>query len=129
EGNNFDTAHNRSTVWSPLLQTLYKLPATRGDQVRFALTRTYRAPSLNALIPHRFTQINNSQTSPDNIGNPDLKPELALGVDAAWEHYWAEGALLSISGSARNIDNNTRDQIGFDGSRWVSRPQNTGHAS
>jgi outer membrane receptor for ferrienterochelin and colicin len=128
EGNTFDTVHNHSTVLSPLFQTLYKLPDTKGDQLRLAVTRTYKAPDLQSLIPHRFTQANNSPTQPDFTGNPNVKPELALGVDAAWEHYWAEGALLSVSGSMRNIDNNTRNQVGFDGSRWVARPVNTGHA-
>jgi outer membrane receptor protein involved in Fe transport len=111
-----------------LFQTLYKLPNTKGDQLRFALTRTYRAPAVQSLIPHRFNSANNNQTDPDSIGNPNLKPELALGVDAGWEHYWSEGALVSVSASARNIDNNTRNQTVFDGSRWVSLPMNTGHA-
>jgi outer membrane receptor protein involved in Fe transport len=128
EGNTFATAHNRSTVWSPLFQTLYKIPNTKGDQLRFALTRTYRAPGLQSLIPHRFNSVNNTQTDPDSTGNPNLKPELALGVDAAWEHHWSEGALVSVSASARSIDNNTRNQTIYDGSRWVSRPVNTGHA-
>jgi outer membrane receptor protein involved in Fe transport len=128
EGNTFATAHNRSTVLSPLFQTLYKLPNTKGDQLRFALTRTYRAPVVQTLLPRRFTSVNNNQTDPDSIGNPNLKPELALGVDAGWEHYWSEGALVSVSASARNIDNNTRNQTVFDGSRWVSRLVNTGHA-
>jgi outer membrane receptor for ferrienterochelin and colicins len=128
EGNTFATVHNRSTVFSPLFQTLYKLPDTKGDQLRFALTRTYRAIPVQALLPHRFKSVNNNPTDPDTIGNPNLKPELALGVDAAWEHYWAEGALVSLSGSARNIDNNMRSQTSFDGNRWVSRRMNTGHA-
>jgi outer membrane receptor for ferrienterochelin and colicins len=128
EGNTFATVHNRSTVWSPLFQTLYKLPDTKGDQLRLALTRTYKAPDLQSLIPHRFTSVNNDQTQPDNTGNPALQPELALGIDAAYEHYWAEGALLSAAVSARDIDNNTRAQTVFDGSRWVARPVNTGHA-
>jgi outer membrane receptor protein involved in Fe transport len=128
EGNTFATVHNFSSVWSPLFQTLYKLPDTKGDQVRLALTRTYKAPDLQSLIPHRFTSVNNDQTQPDHTGNPDQKPELALGIDAAYEHYWAEGALLSAAVSARDIDNNTREQTVFDGSRWVARPVNTGHA-
>jgi outer membrane receptor protein involved in Fe transport len=128
EGNTFDTVHNRSTVFSPLFQTLYKLPDTKGDQLRFALTRTYKAPELQSLIPHRFTSVNNDQTQPDNTGNPNLKPELALGIDAAYEHYWAEGALLSAAVSARNIDDNIRAQTVFDGRRWVARPVNTGRA-
>jgi outer membrane receptor protein involved in Fe transport len=128
EGNTFTTVHNRSTVFSPLFQTLYKLPDTKGDQLRLALTRTYRAPGLQSLIPHRFNSVNNNQTDPDSTGNPDLKPELALGLDAAWEHYWREGALVSVSASARNIDNNTRNRTVFDGGRWVSLPVNTGSA-
>jgi outer membrane receptor for ferrienterochelin and colicins len=128
EGNTFATVHNRSTVFSPLFQTLYKLPDTKGDQLRFALTRTYKAPDLQSLIPHRFTSVNNDQTQPDNTGNPNLKPELALGIDAAYEHYWAEGALLSAAVSARNIDDNIRAQTVFDGRRWVARPVNTGSA-
>jgi len=128
EGNTFSAVRNRSTVFSPLFQTLYKLPNTKGDQLRFALTRTYRAPAVQSLIPHRFSSVNNSQTDPDSIGNPDLRPELALGVDVGWEHYWSEGALVSVSASARNIDNSTRIQTVFDGSRWVSLPMNTGSA-
>ncbi len=128
EGNTFATAHSRSTVWSPLMQTLYKLPDTKGDQVRLAVTRTYKAPGLQSLIPHRFTTVNNSQTEPDYIGNPNLKPELALGIDASYEHYWAEGALLSASVSSRRIDDYTRNQVLFDGTRWVSTPSNAGQA-
>jgi outer membrane receptor for ferrienterochelin and colicins len=128
EGNTFADADNRSSVFSPLFQTLYKLPNTKGDQLRFALNRTYRAPTVQSLIPHRFTSANNSQTDPDSIGNPDLRPELALGVDGGWEHYWSEGALVSVSASARNIDNSTRNQTVFDGNRWVSLPMNTGRA-
>jgi outer membrane receptor protein involved in Fe transport len=128
EGNTFADADNRSSVFSPLLQTLYKLPNSKGDQLRFAINRTYRAPAVQSLIPHRFTSANNSQTNPDSIGNPDLRPELALGVEGGWEHYWSQGALVSVSASARDIDNSTRNQTVFDGNRWVSLPVNTGRA-
>jgi outer membrane receptor protein involved in Fe transport len=83
---------------------------------------------VQSLIPHRFNSANNNQANPDSIGNPNLKPELALGVDAGWEHYWSEGALVSVSASARYIDNSTSSQTVFDGSRWVSLPMNTGRA-
>lgn len=128
EGNTFDTAHSRSSVWSPLFQTLWKLPGTKADQLRFAVTRTYKAPDLQSLIPHRFTSVNNSQVAPDFQGNPNLKPELALGMDASYEHYWGQGALLSVSASMRRIEDNTRNMIEFDDGRWVSRPMNVGKA-
>jgi outer membrane receptor for ferrienterochelin and colicins len=127
-GNTFDKVNNRSSVLSPVAQTLYKLPGTKGDQVRLAVTRTYKAPGLQTLIPHRFTSVNNSQTEPDSIGNPNLKPELALGIDASYEHYWAEGALLSASVSTRRISDYTRNLVIFDGARWVSTPSNNGDA-
>jgi outer membrane receptor protein involved in Fe transport len=48
-GNTFDTAESRTSVWSPLFQTLYKLPGTKADQVRFAVTRTCKAPGSNSV--------------------------------------------------------------------------------
>jgi outer membrane receptor for ferrienterochelin and colicins len=128
EGNTFATAESRSSVWSPLLQTLWKLPGTKGDQVRFAVTRTYKAPGLQSLVPHRYSSVNNSQVAPDSQGNPNLKPELALGFDASYEHYWGEGGLLSVSTSMRRIDDYTRYLTVFEDARWVALPMNAGRA-
>jgi outer membrane receptor protein involved in Fe transport len=127
-GNTYAEVKNSSSVLSPVAQTLYKLPGTKGDQLRLAVTRTYKAPNQQQIIPHRFTSVNNSQTEPDSIGNPYLKPELALGIDASYEHYWAEGALLSASVSSRRITDYTRNMVVFDGARWVSTPTNNGNA-
>ena len=127
-GNTFPVGRSSSSVWSPVMQTLFKIPDTKGDQVRFAVTRTYKAPSFQQLIPRRQTSIDNRSTDPDFAGNPDLKPELALGLDASYEHYWAEGALFSVSGSVRRIDDYTRYLVNFDGARWVAMPMNAGRA-
>ncbi len=127
EGNTFDTTTARSSVWSPLAQTLYKLPGSR-DQLRLALTRTYKAPSASSLIPRRFTTPNNSQTDPDFRGNPDLKPELATGLDASYEHYWAGKALLSAGASMRRIRDYTRQGLLLENGRWIQTPVNDGSA-
>jgi outer membrane receptor protein involved in Fe transport len=128
EGNTFDTAHTRSSVWSPLMQTLYKLPGTKADQVRLALTRTYKAPDVQSLIPHRFLSLNNSSTEPDFMGNPDLKPELARGIDASYEHFFGEGGMLSASVSSRQIKDFTRQMVVLRDGRWVGMPFNYGDA-
>lgn len=128
-GESFDAVRQRTSVWSPLLQTLWKLPSTRGDQVRLALTRTYKAQPASSLIPRRNTSTNNSQLDPDREGNPNLKPELALGIDASYEHYWAQGALLSARASARRIDGYTRQGLLLLDERWVSTPVNDGRAN
>lgn len=128
-GNTFVTGRSSSNVWSPVMQTLWKIPGTKGDQVRFAVTRTYKAPSFQQLIPRRQTSVDNRSTDPDYAGNPDLQPELALGFDAAYEHYWAEGALFSVSASTRRIDGYIRHLVDFDGARWVAMPMNAGRAT
>jgi outer membrane receptor protein involved in Fe transport len=128
DGNTFATAHSRSKVWSPLFQTLYKLPGTKGDQLRFAVSRTYKAPGLLALMPLRFKSGNNTQTNADYIGNPNLRPELALGFDAGYERHLAQGALLSASVSERRIDDYIRNVLTLDGDRWTSSPVNAGKA-
>jgi len=124
EGNTFGSADASSSVWSPIMQTLYKIPGRKGDQLRLALTRTYKAPGLQSLSTRRITSENNSPTETDFQGNPNLKPELAFGIDAAYEHYWAEGALVSISASSRKISDFTRILVYFDGARWVATPGN-----
>ncbi|TXF96146.1 TonB-dependent receptor plug domain-containing protein [Massilia arenae] len=127
EGNTFETSTNRASVFSPLAQTLYKIPDSR-DQVRLALTRTFKAPSASNLIPRRFTTPNNSQTDPDFRGNPDLQPELATGIDAAYEHWWADKALLSASVSVRRIEDYTRQGLILEDGRWIQTPVNDGDA-
>jgi len=124
EGNTFGEADASSSVWSPVLQTLYKIPGRKGDQLRLAITRTYKAPGLQSLSPRRITSENNSVNVLDYQGNPNLKPELAFGIDAAWEHYWAEGALLSVSASSRRISDFTRTLVFFEDGRWVAMPSN-----
>jgi len=131
-GNTFSKGQASSNVWSPIMQTLYKFPAkgkNGGDQIRLALTRTYKAPSVGSLTPRRQISENNSATEPDYRGNPNLKPELAFGIDAAYEHYWAEGALVSVSVSSRKITDFTRNLVYFDGERWIVTPSNQDSAT
>lgn len=127
-GDGFAPVRSRYRVFSPLAQTVWKVPGTKGDQLRFALTRTYRAPPLSQLVPTLFYQSFNTELSPDNVGNPALRPELATGVDAAWEHYFATGGLVSVSASSRAIRDFIRNTVTFDRARWISAPINQGDA-
>lgn len=128
-GSDFGSVDSNSSVLSPLFQTLYKLGEKKKDQVRFGLTRTYKAPNVGDLIPRRFTSNNNTATTPDFMGNPDLKPELAWGLDLAYEHFLGEGGgLLTASTYARRIDDVTRRRVDFIDGAYVSRPVNAGNA-
>lgn len=130
-GDAVEATRVRSSVLSPIVQSLVKFPAPEGkgsDQLRLALSRTYKAPDLGAIVPTRAEWENNSATDADYQGNPALRPELAWGLDAAWEHYWAEGAMFSVSGALRRIDDYTGNRIYFDGLRWIFTPVNDGRA-
>ena len=128
-GAGYAPVDNKPSVWSPLFQTLWKIPGSKSDQVRLGLTRTYKAPGVGSLIPRRFSSNNNSQTSPDQQGNPLLKPELAWGLDLAYEHYLDGGGLLTASTFVRRIDDITRNQVSLVDGLWVSMPVNDGVAN
>jgi len=129
DGTDIASFTSRSGVWTPVFQTLYKVPGSKGDQWRLGLTRTYKAPSLFRLSPRRNRSANNSKTELDSQGNPLLRPETAVGLDLAYEHYWADGALISASASGRAISDYTRQDAFTDtGGRQVLRPINDGKA-
>lgn len=128
-GDNVDDVSVNTSVLSPIFQTLYKIPGEHAGQLRLAVTRTFKAPNTWQLTARRWKAAENKQDSPDSSGNPNLKPELALGVDAAYEYYWAEGALLSVSASMRRIDGVIRnDLLEERPNYWVSFPNNIGDA-
>ncbi|RSZ59284.1 TonB-dependent receptor [Massilia atriviolacea] len=123
---------NNSSVWSPVLHSVWRIPGFEKDQIRASLTQSYRAPQLNDLIAvPSYSQLN-SATRPDRTGNPNLKPELAQGIDLAYEHYLGKGGILSASGFIRKIDNLMRRELTLrdtpDGPRWLSSPSNIGSA-
>jgi outer membrane receptor for ferrienterochelin and colicins len=123
---------NTSRVWSPVLHTVWRIPGHEKDQIRAALTQSYRAPSLNDLIATPSFSTDNQATRPDRTGNPNLKPELAKGLDVAYEHYLGRSGIVSASAFVRDIDNlmrrETTQRQTSAGLRWVSSPINIGHA-
>ncbi|MGW8394987.1 TonB-dependent receptor plug domain-containing protein [Pseudoduganella sp. HUAS MS19] len=124
---NTPSVRQRSAIVSPVLGWMRKLP---GDtQLRLGASRTYKAPNMLDLIPRRFTSDNNnSPTNPDTQGNPALRPELAWGLDAGIDYYFAKDSLLSANIYARDIDNVILSTLYHDGGRWVSMPDNHGGA-
>ncbi|MFC0136271.1 hypothetical protein CR105_24925 [Massilia eurypsychrophila] len=121
--------HNRSGVWSPVLQTVWKLPGTAKDQLRLGVSRTYKAPTTPSLIPRRYTANNdNGPTNPDRQGNPQLRPELAWGLDAAYEHYFSKSGMISASAFVRRIDDVTVERLYQESGVWIASPVNDGKA-
>ncbi len=133
--------HNTSQVLSPLLHAIYRLEEGGRDQIRASLTRSYRAPTLQNIaarpsINSRFPAAGaNTASSPDRAGNPDIRPELATGLDLAFERYLDGGGVLSAGVFHRRIHDLIRNQTQLETVSWsavpryVSRPQNVGNAT
>lgn len=128
-GNLVAQVHNRSGVWSPIVQAVWKLPDTEKDQVRGGIARTYKAPTTQQLIPRRYIANNNTATTPDFQGNPELKPELAWGLDLAYEHYFSGGGVFSVSAFARRIDSVILQSLSNVNGTFITQPANEGKAA
>ena len=129
---------NTSAVLTPMLHLAYKLNAAGKDLVRASLTRSYKAPDIATLLARPtpnglYADLSQSNTvlAPDSVGNPALRPELATGLDMAYEKYLASGGLLSVGVFYREISDLvrgvTRLQTSPDYStapRWVSQAIN-----
>lgn len=117
-----DAIRNVSSVLTPLWHLNYKLdpgPDNKGrDLIRGSITRSYKAPDMGTLlarpaISNLFPLLDpltglpqrNEELSPDRAGNPNLKPELATGLDIAYEKYLSGGGLISIGGFHRSVNN------------------------
>ena len=149
-GNNGSNAgspvDNRSSVWTPLLHAVWKFGENSRDQVRASLTRSYRSPNLNDMIAR--PNINSQYACPDNalcgpnvvnypdrMGNPELKPEVARGLELAYENYLSKGGIISANFFYRRIQDLIRNEAQLETvswasvPRWVSRPRNIGDAT
>ena len=129
--------NNNSTVVTPLWHLNYKLDPKGRDMIRASLTRSYKAPELTALLSRPslsslFTNTDqpNTALSPDREGNPSLRPELATGLDVAFEKYLDGGGMFSVGVFHRNVGNLIRNVTTLESvawasvPRWVSRPTN-----
>jgi iron complex outermembrane receptor protein len=102
---------NRNSVFTPLLHAMWRPNPESRDQVRMSLTRSFKTPTMPTLLARRtYTRDDNSATNADVSGNPNLKPEVATGLDVAIERYLPQGGVLSASAFHRRVQNLIRNQ-------------------
>ncbi|MBU3647208.1 MAG: TonB-dependent receptor [Limnohabitans sp.] len=121
---------NRNSVFTPLLHAMWRPNPDSRDQVRMSLTRSFKTPTMPTLLARRtYTRDTNSATNPDVSGNPNLKPEVATGLDVAVERYLPQGGVLSASAFHRRVQNLIRNvTLQEPSGRWLSSPQNISEA-
>lgn len=130
-----------SKVTTPVLHLNFKPDPKGRDLVRASLTRSYKAPDVQQLINRPTINTNypvsgpNTQTAPDRVGNPLLKPELATGLDIAYESYLPAGGLVSVGVFHRRITGLIRNGLALETvnwstqQRWVAKPINLSQAT
>ncbi|MGM9515889.1 TonB-dependent receptor plug domain-containing protein [Roseateles sp. DB2] len=127
-GNVLDAVHSRSSALSPTAQLLWRLPDTRGDQVRLSVAHTFKTPTARELIPRRWVVNQNSATSPNFQGNPNLRPEEAWGLDLGYERHLRGDAFLGVNVFARRIRSVVLNRVQFVDGAWMEVPVNSGNA-
>jgi iron complex outermembrane receptor protein len=133
---------NHSQVLSPLLHVNFKPDAKGRDVVRASITRSYKAPDLYAMLArptlnsiYPLPNQGNDSVAADRVGNPLLRPELATGLDLAYERYFSGGGMFSIGVFHRRVKDLVRNITTLENPawatvpRWVSRPENMSRAS
>lgn len=128
-GTSLDAVRSTSAATSPTAQLLWKLPDTQGDQLRMTVAHTFKAPTAKELIPRRWVVNYNSATTPNFQGNPELRPESAVGVDLGYERYLRDGAFLGVNAFARHIRRVMLTTVSYTDGSWVETPVNRGNAS
>jgi outer membrane receptor for ferrienterochelin and colicins len=129
EGSAIQRVDSQSAVLSPIVQLVWRLPSSKDDQLRFGLSRTYKAPTVEQLNPRRHVANDNTPTTPDTQGNPALKPELAWGADLSFEHYLPGSAgMFSASAFGRSVRDVIVQDVNLVDGVWTSRPVNGYHA-
>lgn len=123
------TLNSAATVVTPLWHLNYKFDPKGRDLIRASLTRSYKAPELTALMGRPSINANypvggpNPEISPDSVGNPGLRPELATGLDVAFEKYLPGGGLVSVSLFHRRITGLIRNAVSQRTVAWSSQPR------
>ena len=131
----------RSRVVSPLAHLRFRLDPKGRDLLRASLTRSFRAPDPVQLIERPAisgsypVDGHNTALAPDRVGNAQLQPELATGVELAFERYFARGGVASVAAFYRRINGLIRadpvleqDVPWSPVSRYVARPRNLDRA-
>jgi iron complex outermembrane receptor protein len=121
---------NESSVLSPLAHVTYKFNPKSRDMIRASLTRSYKAPGLNTLLARpqingafTNTSLTNTPLAPDRMGNPDLTPELATGIDIAYENYLTNDGIFSVGIFHRKLTNVVRNVTELRSVSWATAPR------
>ena len=124
---NADQASQRVDFWQPSLHT--RTPISETAQWRLNIARVTRQPSVWDLLDRTVpSQGANSVTNADQVGNPNLRPEVTQTFDVGLEQRLAGQGQAGVSLFMRQTDDVIATQTFEQNGRWVDQRQNIGSA-
>ncbi|MBE9055011.1 TonB-dependent siderophore receptor [Sphaerospermopsis sp. LEGE 08334] len=114
------------TVFNPSLH--YKYLVTPTTVFRTSLARTVRRPKFDDLIPFRDSK-DGTLLKPDNVGNPNLKPETSLGIETGIEQSWGNNTgAFGVNAFYRSVNDKIENEINLnpENNRFEQSPRNVG---
>ena len=124
---NATASNNAWTFFQPSLHA--RTPLSENLQIRANIARLTRTPALtdvvNRIVPSQGV---NSANNPDFNGNPNLKPESTISLDAGFEQRLAPQGVWGGSLFVRSVSDVVARPISDVSGRWVQSPTNVGGA-
>jgi outer membrane receptor protein involved in Fe transport len=113
--------------WQPSLHT--RTPITETAQWRMNIARVTRQPSVWDLLDRAVpSQGDNSPTNPDQLGNPNLRPEVTQTFDIGVEQRLPGQGQAGLSLFMRRTGDVIATELFEQSGQWVSQRQNIGSA-
>ncbi|WMW81667.1 TonB-dependent receptor [Undibacterium cyanobacteriorum] len=113
---------------SPIFQTRWRPHKDAQDQFRLALARTFKNPDQSQLLADSLSFFGQDPQRPYSVSNPNLRPEIAWGLDTTFEHFGENELNYSLSHYFKSVKNLIRDQVFFENNRWQQQSINSGDA-
>ena len=124
---NDDTARRTLDFWQPSLHT--RTPLSETAQWRVNIARTTRQPSVWDLLDRNVpSQGDNSAINADQLGNPQLRPEVTQTFDLGVEQRLPGQGQRGLTLFVRQVDDVIATQTFEQAGRWVDQRQNIGTA-
>lgn len=97
---------------------------------RGSLGAGFKPPQLAELTSQPVFSVNaNTPLEPDRRGNPNLRPERSVNLEAVLERYLPNDAgVFGANVYVRRTEDFTERRAQLEGARWVDRPYNEGSA-
>lgn len=115
-----------TSAFNPSIHYLHRWNA--ATNLRASVARTLRLPKFEDLAPGLDVK-GGTLANPDKGGNPDLRPERAIGYELGVERFLrASDGVAGLNFFYRDVSDLIERQAASEGGRFVSRPFNVGGA-